>query len=52
MNVPGSIARVVSRGKASLYELQTHFGSEDLHNLLEIIAVDSYNEHAMSEQKG
>lgn len=50
MNIPASIGRVVSRKMASLYELQTHFGAEDLYNLMEILAVDAFNEHAMSEQ--
>ena len=43
-NVPRIIGIIVSRRLATLYELQTIYGEEDAHNLLEIIAVDSANE--------
>jgi hypothetical protein len=42
---------VVSRGLATLIELQTAYGSEDLYNLLEIIAVDDYNRAILSKAK-
>jgi hypothetical protein len=40
---------VVSIGKATLIELQTVYGVLDLHNLLEIISVDSHNDYIMNK---
>jgi hypothetical protein len=42
---------VVSRRLATLHELQTVYGAEDLHNLLEIIVVDAHNDAVMREQR-
>jgi hypothetical protein len=41
---------VVSRKMATLLELQTHYGAEDLYNMLEILVVDNYNERVLSKQ--
>lgn len=49
--MPGAIGRVVSSRLATLHELQTVYGSEDLYNLLEIIAVNNFNERLMSEER-
>ena len=49
--MPGSIGRVASRRLATLHELQTVYGAQDLYTLLEILAVDAFNENAMSEQR-
>jgi hypothetical protein len=35
---------------ATLHELQTFYGSEDMHNMLEILVVDNHNERALSKQ--
>jgi hypothetical protein len=43
-NVPRIIGIIVSRRLATLYELQTIYGIEDAHDLLEVIAVDAENE--------
>jgi hypothetical protein len=43
------IAVVVSSKLATLTELDTTLGTEDLHDLLEIVAVDSHNRNVMSE---
>ena len=51
VNVPVSIGVVVSSRLATLVELSTVLGGEDLYDLLEILAVDSYNERLMSEAK-
>lgn len=51
MNIPRSIGVVVSHRHATLHELQTVYGAEDLYNFLEIIAVDGHNERVMSERK-
>lgn len=46
-NVPQSIGVVVSSGKATLYELQTVYGTQDLYNFLEIIAIDLHNQREL-----
>ena len=43
-NVPITIGRVVSAGKATLHELDTVYGVTDLYKMLEILAVDEYNQ--------
>ena len=43
------IAVVVSSKLATLTELGTSLGTEDLHDLLEVAAVDSHNRRVMSE---
>ena len=45
MNVPRTIGAVISSKLASLVELDTVLGAEDLYDLLEIIAVDSHNNY-------
>ena len=35
---------MASRGLATLYEMQTVYGVEDVYDMLEIIVVDSYNQ--------
>ncbi|NBD02183.1 transcription elongation factor GreA [Burkholderia thailandensis] len=50
-NVPRSIGAVVSRRLATLVELQTVLGQDDLHDLLEIIVVDSHNERVAAEDR-
>lgn len=42
-NVPASIAAVVSNKLATLRELQTVYGVEDLYKFLEIAAVNAHN---------
>ena len=42
--MPSSIASVISHKMASYAELDTVLGTEDLYVLLEIIAVDAYNQ--------
>jgi hypothetical protein len=43
-NVPKIIGIIVGRRLATLHELQTIYGEEDAHNLLEIIAIDAAND--------
>ncbi|HDR9087368.1 TPA: transcription elongation factor GreA [Burkholderia vietnamiensis] len=50
-NVPRSIGAVVSRRLATLHELQTVYGQDDLHDLLEIIVVDSHNERIAADDR-
>lgn len=44
-NVPRSIGLVVSRRLATMVELQTTLGAQDLYNLIEILAVDNHNQN-------
>lgn len=52
MNVPRAIAIVLSSGKATLTEVSTTLGLEDMHDLLEIIAIDSHNDRVINTSKG
>jgi hypothetical protein len=38
---------VVSRGLATLHELDTVLSTEDLYDLIEIMAVDAYNQRVI-----
>ncbi|ECI6464130.1 transcription elongation factor GreA [Salmonella enterica subsp. enterica] len=49
VNVPRTIATVISSGKASKAELDSVLGVQDLWDLLEIIQVDAHNERVMQE---
>jgi hypothetical protein len=49
-NIPDIIATVVSSKLATLHELQTVYGSEDLYNLYEIHLVNSINEAQKCQQ--
>lgn len=51
MNVPPTIGMVVSCGKATLAELSTTLGLEDLRDLLEIIAVDAHNARIIAKRR-
>jgi hypothetical protein len=47
--VPQAIGVVISSGKATKYELQTIYGTQDLYDFLEIIAVDLHNRKTLEE---
>lgn len=49
MNVPPTIGMVVSSGKATLAELSSVYGLEDLYDLIEIISIDSHNQRIMNK---
>lgn len=51
VNIPKAIATVVSSKLATLYELDTVYGTEDLWRLLEIITVDNYNRMVVNRQE-
>jgi len=42
---------IVSRGLATLYELQTIYGAQDAYDFYEIILVDNYNEHQLTRDE-
>ncbi|GMG89669.1 hypothetical protein Cmtc_08890 [Cupriavidus sp. TKC] len=48
--MPRNIGAVLSSRRATLHELQSVYGQEDLHDLLEIIIVDGYNERLKMER--
>ncbi|AKH22921.1 transcription elongation factor GreA [Escherichia coli O28ac] len=51
VNVPRTIATVISSGKASKAELDSVLGVQDLWDLLEIIHVDAHNEQVIQENR-
>lgn len=51
MNVPRTIAAVVSSRLATYEALGTTLGAEDMYNLLEVIVVDSYNQQQAAKVK-
>lgn len=50
-NVPALIGACVSSGRATLRELDTVYGLQDLHDLLEIAAVDAHNRRLLNRQR-
>jgi hypothetical protein len=46
--VPQSIGVVISSGRATKHELQTIYGTRDLYDFLEIIAVDIENKRRLA----
>jgi hypothetical protein len=52
LNVPRGIGAVVSARLATLAELDSVLGSEDLYMLLEIISVDAHNERVAARAAG
>lgn len=49
-NVPRAVGTVVSKGMATLHELDTVYGTQDLFDLIEIIAVDAHNQRVINKQ--
>ena len=51
VNVPPAIGAVVSRGLATLHELDTVYGTEDLYDLVEILTIDTHNTNLLNKPK-
>jgi len=51
VNVPPTIASAVASGRVTYAELATVLGVEDLHDVLEIAAVDAHNRRVMSKRR-
>lgn len=51
VNVPPTIGMAVSSGKATMAELATVLTVEDLHDILEIIAVDAHNQRVLANRR-
>ena len=49
-NVPRAVGVVISSGLASLTELSTTLGTEDLYDLVEIVMVDAHNRRMLEER--
>lgn len=52
VNVAPSIGAVVSSRLASLHELDTIYGVADVYDMLEILAVDGYNQSVANSSGG
>lgn len=50
-NIAPGIGAVVSRGLATLHELDTVYGTEDLYDLVEILAIDTHNTNLLNKPK-
>lgn len=50
MNVPATIGMAVSADKSLLEPLSTTLGLEDLHDILEVIAVDAHNRRVLDKR--
>lgn len=45
------IGTAISTGKATLADLSTVLGLEDLHDIIEVIAIDSYNARILAARR-
>jgi hypothetical protein len=49
--VPPLIGTLISARLATLHELQTVYGLQDAHDMLEVISVDNHNHRVLSAPK-
>mgnify|MGYP001104607550 CR=1 FL=1 len=50
-NMPRTLGIVISAGKATLHELETVYGIEDVYDMLEIIMVDAHNQRILNKKQ-
>ncbi len=50
-NIDGAIGAIISAKLATLHELDTVYGIEDVYLLLEIVLVDAHNDYVANEAK-
>lgn len=50
--MPGIFGTIVSRGMATFHELDTVYGTQDVYDMLEVIAVDLHNQRILNRPKG
>ena len=50
VNVGKAVGAVISARLATLHELQTIYGTEDLYDMVEIVMVDSHNRSLITEK--
>lgn len=43
------IGTIISRRLATLHEIDTVYGTQDIYDLMEIIAVDNYNDRIIND---
>ncbi len=48
-NLGDLIGTIVSSGRATLYELQTVYGTEDAYDLIEVVIIDAHNQRVLSD---
>jgi hypothetical protein len=48
--VPGIVGVVISKGMATLFDLQTKYSLDDLYDMYEVILVNNYNESLLYEK--
>lgn len=51
-NMPRTLGTVISAGRATLHELETVYGMEDVYDMLEIIMVDAHNQRILNKKGG
>lgn len=49
--MPPYIATVISAGMATLHEIDTVYGLEDVFDMLEIIAIDNHNKNLLNQKE-
>lgn len=49
--MPPYIATVISAGMATLHEIDTAYGLEDVFDMLEIIAIDIHNKNLLNQKE-
>ncbi|MES2348872.1 MAG: transcription elongation factor GreA [Pseudomonadota bacterium] len=49
--MPAAIGTIVSKRLATLHELDTVYGTQDVYDMLEIIAVDNHNLRILNKAK-
>lgn len=45
------VGTIISHGFATLHELSTVYGTQDMHNMMEIISVDAHNKRIMEKAR-
>lgn len=50
VNIPSTIGAVVSNQLATLHELDTVYGLEDLYDMLEVLIIDAHNRRLLEEK--
>lgn len=48
--MPRTIGAVISSGKATLHELDTVYGVEDLYVMIEITTIDAHNQRVLNKR--
>lgn len=51
-NFPQSVGVVIGSRLATLHELETVYGLEDMYDLLEVVEIDAYNERLAAKETG